>query len=69
MFFGLSNELVSFQGNINKILAKKLNIFVIVYFDDIVIYTENPSQAHIDAVSWIFEKLRKYGFFSNLKKG
>ena len=41
MPFGLSNALVSFQGYINKILAKKLNIFVIVYLDDILIYTNN----------------------------
>ena len=30
MFFELFNALSSFQGYINKILAKKLNIFVIV---------------------------------------
>lgn len=43
MSFKLSNTLVSFQGYINKILAKKFNIFVIVYLDDIFIYTKNPS--------------------------
>ena len=42
MPFGLSNAPASFQGNINKILAKKLNIFVMVYLDDILIYTEDP---------------------------
>ena len=42
MFFGLSNTLASFQGYINKILAKKLDIFVIVYLDNIFIYTEDP---------------------------
>ena len=31
MSFGLSNALASFQGYINKILAKKLDTFVIVY--------------------------------------
>ena len=31
MRFGLSNAPASFQGYMNKILAKKLNIFVIVY--------------------------------------
>ena len=45
--FGLSNTLVSFQGYINKILTKKLDIFVIVYLDDIFIFTENPGQSHI----------------------
>ena len=41
MSFGLSNALASFQGYINKILAEKLDIFVIVYLDDILIYTED----------------------------
>ena len=31
MFFELFNVPASFQGYINKILAKKLNIFIIVY--------------------------------------
>ncbi len=42
MPFSLSNASVSFQGYINKILAKKPNIFVVVYLDDILIYTEDP---------------------------
>ena len=41
MPFGLSNAPASFQGYINKILAEKLDIFVIVYLDDILIYTED----------------------------
>ena len=42
MPFGLSNAPASFQGYINKILAEKLDIFVIVYLDDIFIYTKDP---------------------------
>ena len=41
MSFGLSNAPASFQGYINKILAKKLDIFVIIYLDDIFIYTKD----------------------------
>ena len=50
MPFGLSNASASFQSYINKILAKKLDIFVIVYLDDILIYTEDPGKGHVDAV-------------------
>ena len=50
MPFGLSNAPASFQGYINKILAKKLDVFVIVYLDDILIYTEDESQGHVKAV-------------------
>ena len=50
MRFGLSNPPASFQGYINKILAKKFDIFVIVYLNNIFIYTKYPGQAHVDAV-------------------
>lgn len=50
MLFGLSNTPVSFQGYINKILAEKFDIFVIVYLDDIFIYTKNLGQSHFNAV-------------------
>ncbi len=47
MPFGLFNVPASFQGYINKILAKKLDIFVVVYLDDILIYTKDPSQPQV----------------------
>ena len=50
MPFGLSNAPASFQGYINKILAEKLNIFVIVYLDNIFIYTEDQGQGHMEVV-------------------
>ena len=68
MPFGLSNAPASFQGYINKILAEKLDIFVIVYLDDILVYTEDAGQPHVDAVRWVLEQLRKHGFYANLKK-
>ena len=68
MLFGLSNPPASFQGYINKSLAKKLNVFVIVYLDDILIYTEDKGQGHVEAVQWAPDLPRKNGFFANLKK-
>ena len=68
MPFGLSNTPASFQGYINKILAKKLDVFMIVYLDDILIYTEDAGQAHFDAIRWVLNKLRKHGLFATLKK-
>ena len=50
MPFRLSNAPASFQGYINKMLTKKLNIFVIVYLNDIFIYAKDLGQAHVDAV-------------------
>ena len=68
MPFGLYNALASFQGYINKILAEKLYIFVIVYLDDILIYTEDPGQPHVNVIRWVLEQLWKHGLFANLKK-
>ena len=50
MPFDLSNAPAGFQGYINKVLAKKLDVFVIVYLDDILIYTEDKGQSHVKAV-------------------
>ena len=41
MPFDLSNAPATFQEYVNKILAKKLDIFIIVYLDDILIYIED----------------------------
>ena len=68
MPYGLSNTSASLQGYINKILAKKLNIFVVIYLDNIFIYTKDSSQIYVNTLWWIFEKLQKLGFFANLKK-
>ena len=58
MSFRLSNALVSFQGYIHKILAKKLDFFVIVYLDNIFIYIKNLGQGHIEDVSIVFIKMK-----------
>ena len=43
MLFGLFNTSATFQWYINKILAAKLDIFIIVYLNDILIYIKDPS--------------------------
>ena len=50
MLFSLTNAPWSFQDYINKILAEKLNIFVIVYRDDILIYTKNLGKGHVKTI-------------------
>ena len=68
MFFGLSNASATFQGYVNKILAEKLDVFIVIYLNDILIYTKNPGQPHVKAVRWVLDQFRKYFLFANLKK-
>ena len=68
MAFGLSNAPATFQRYVSKVQAEKLDIFVIVYLDDILIYTENLSKPHVEAVCWVLDKLLKYLLIANLKK-
>lgn len=50
MFFSLSNTPKSFLSYIYKILAKKLDVFNIIYLDIIFIYPRDPGQAYINIV-------------------
>ena len=66
--FGLSNAPATFQRYINKILAEKFDFFVIVYLDNILIYTKDPRQPHVEAMRWVLDQLQKHSLFANLKK-
>ena len=68
MSFSLFNASASSQGCVNKILVEKLDVFVIVYLDDILIYTEDAGQGHVKALRWVLGELQKYSFFAKLKK-
>ena len=68
MPIGLTNAPASFQEYINTILAEKLNIFVIIYLDDILIYTDDNRNGHVLAIRWVLEQLQKFSLFANLKK-
>ena len=50
MPIGLTNAPATFQGYINKILVEKLDDFVIVYLNDILIYTDSKGEEHVQAV-------------------
>ncbi len=68
MPFGLTNTPATFQGYINKILEKKLDIFILVYLDDIPIYTKNEGEEHVQTVQWVLDQLRKHSLYAELKK-
>lgn len=51
MPFGLANWPAMLQGYIYKILVEKLDIFMIVYLNNILIYIESKKEEYIEAVS------------------
>ena len=66
--FRLINALVNFQGYINKIIAEKLNIFILTYLDNILIYSKDDRDGHVAAVCWVLQQLRKYLLYVNPKR-
>ena len=68
MLFGVSNAPATFQEYINKILAKKLDIFVVVYLNNILIYNKDSGQPYIKAIRWVLDQFPKHSLFANLKK-
>ena len=67
LFFDFINVFATFQNFVNKILTKRFDLCVIIYFDDIVIYFMNKKQ-HIENVKWIFQRLKKHKLFINNDK-
>jgi hypothetical protein len=39
--FGLSNAPITFQARINKVLYLYLDVFCIIYIDDILVYSDD----------------------------
>jgi hypothetical protein len=53
---------------INNILYKYLNDFIIIYLNDIFIFTKEIKKEYIDKIRLIFKKIRKYNLLLKLKK-
>ena len=58
MLFGLTNASVSFQELINNTLREYLDIFVLVYLDDILIFLTDYKQ-HVQYMRIVLQKLRE----------
>lgn len=55
MSFGLINVPASFQKYINKIFVKKLDIFVIEYLDNIIIYIDDEKDSYVIVLWCVLE--------------
>ena len=67
MPFGLTNSLATFQAYINKALSRLVDVICVVYLDYILIYSENLED-HRRHVREVFERLRRFSLYANLKK-
>ena len=62
MPFGLTNAPASCQQFVNDVLREFLDVFVVCYMDDILIYSEDPLQ-HEAHVKLVLQKLLDAGLF------
>lgn len=60
--FGLYNASAMFQSTMNQLFQPVLWKYVIVFFDDILIYNRSW-ETHIDDLEVVFELLRRHSFF------
>ena len=67
MSFGLTNALAIFQYIINDIFGEYFDNFVVIYLDDILIFSKNKEE-HEKHVRLVLEKLRKRGLYAKLEK-
>lgn len=67
MPFGLANAPASFQQYINNALSGLVDTICIVYLDDILIYSSDPTK-HTQHVRSVLQRLREWNLYANPAK-
>jgi Reverse transcriptase (RNA-dependent DNA polymerase) len=67
MPFGLTNAPATFCTMMNEVFQEYLDKFVVVYLDDIVIYSSTLEE-HVEHLKKVFAKLREHKLFVKLEK-
>jgi hypothetical protein len=67
MSFGLTNALAYFMYLMNKVFMKYLDKFVMVFIDDILVYSRNEEE-HEDHLRLVLQKLQDHRLYAKLRK-
>src|SRR3954466_9084817 len=67
MSFGMTKAPATFSRLMNYIFMEFLDKFVVVYLDDILIYSKNEEE-HADHLRLILEKLREHNLYAKYSK-
>jgi len=67
MPFGLTNAPAAFQHFMNDVFSDLLDVCVVVYLDDILIYSDNITQ-HRSHVKEVLKRLQKAGLYVKAEK-
>ena len=67
MPFSLTNALTAFQRFMNDIFSDLLNVYTVIYLDDIPIYSNNMSEHH-QHVKEVLKHLYKAGLYAKAEK-
>ncbi|WMV24056.1 hypothetical protein MTR67_017441 [Solanum verrucosum] len=67
MSFGLTNTPAAFMDLMNKVFKQYLNLFVIVFIDDILIYSRNEKE-HVSPLRVVLQTLKDHQLFAKFRK-
>jgi len=67
MSFGLYNVLSTFQATMNDLFQPFIHKFVLVFFDDILVYSHNFDE-HLDFLNKVLHTLQQGEFYLKLPK-
>jgi len=67
MSFGLTNTLTAFMDLINRVFRPYLDKFVVVFIDDILLYSKDIYE-HADHLRMVLQTLREHQLYDKLKK-
>jgi hypothetical protein len=67
MSFGLTNALAYFMNLMNKVFMEFLDQFVVVFIDDILVYSQNE-ETHEDHLRLVLQKLRENQVYAKFSK-